>query len=166
MTYLLDANTFIEAKNRYYHMQICPAYWDWIDLQVGEGQIASIDFIQRELLDGKDQLSDWVKDRNHLFLATSDEETQAQFGKVAEGVMSLDHMKDGAREEFLDCADPWLVAKAATEPETVVVTHETYDPNIRKKIKLPNICRDFEVPYINTFELLRILEAEFVLAQS
>jgi Domain of unknown function (DUF4411) len=25
MKYLLDANTFIEAKNRYYNMTVCPA---------------------------------------------------------------------------------------------------------------------------------------------
>ncbi len=31
MAYLLDANTFIEAKNTYYGMDFCPAYWDWLD---------------------------------------------------------------------------------------------------------------------------------------
>ncbi|MFS2059288.1 DUF4411 family protein [Kosakonia cowanii] len=27
MRYLLDANTYIQAKNQYYGMDICPAYW-------------------------------------------------------------------------------------------------------------------------------------------
>jgi len=31
MTYLLDTNVFIEAKNRYYGFGFCPAFWDWID---------------------------------------------------------------------------------------------------------------------------------------
>ena len=26
--YLLDANVFIEAKNRYYGFDFCPAFWD------------------------------------------------------------------------------------------------------------------------------------------
>mgnify|MGYP006298525777 CR=1 FL=1 len=30
MAYLLDANVFIEAKNRYYGMDFCPAFWDWL----------------------------------------------------------------------------------------------------------------------------------------
>lgn len=30
--YLLDANTFIEAKNRYYSMNICPGFWQWITI--------------------------------------------------------------------------------------------------------------------------------------
>ncbi|WP_448218276.1 DUF4411 family protein [Endozoicomonas sp. 2B-B] len=31
MQYLLDANTFIQAKNQYYAMDICPGYWDWLE---------------------------------------------------------------------------------------------------------------------------------------
>lgn len=29
--YLLDANTYIQAKNLHYQMSFCPAYWDWLD---------------------------------------------------------------------------------------------------------------------------------------
>jgi len=102
-----------------------------------------------------------------MFVPVSDLETQNIFAQVSTHVMTLDHMKTGAREEFLNCADPWLVAKAKTltdEIEITVVTHETFDPHIRKKIKLPDICKYFNIPYINTFDALRKLEAEFVLA--
>ncbi len=30
MAYLLDANVFIEAKNRHYGFDFCPAFWDWL----------------------------------------------------------------------------------------------------------------------------------------
>ena len=30
MIYLLDANTFIEAKNRHYRMQNFPGFWQWL----------------------------------------------------------------------------------------------------------------------------------------
>lgn len=29
--YLLDANVFIEAKNRYYGFDLAPGFWDWLD---------------------------------------------------------------------------------------------------------------------------------------
>jgi len=164
LIYLLDANTFIQAHRTYYHMQICPGYWDWLELQFSQGNIISIDYIQQELIDGNDELAGWAKDRSGLFTEISDNRTQECFGEVASHVMTLDHMRPGTREEFLDCADPWLVAKAKTLPDCTVVTHETFDPNIRKKIKLPNICHDFQVPYINTFELLNELKAVFVLS--
>ena len=28
--YLLDANSYIQAKNLHYQMSFCPAYWDWL----------------------------------------------------------------------------------------------------------------------------------------
>ena len=30
MTYLLDANVFISAKNLHYGLDFCPAFWDWL----------------------------------------------------------------------------------------------------------------------------------------
>ena len=40
MIYLLDTNTLIEAKNRYYSMTICPGYWSWILQSHGQGVVA------------------------------------------------------------------------------------------------------------------------------
>ncbi len=45
MKYLLDANTYIQAKNLYYQMSFCPAYWDWLDKQAKDNIIGSIDFV-------------------------------------------------------------------------------------------------------------------------
>ena len=50
MIYLLDANTYIEAKNRYYDMEFCPAYWDWLDQQFAMGVAGSIDMIGYRIL--------------------------------------------------------------------------------------------------------------------
>ncbi|MFC2993598.1 DUF4411 family protein [Halomonas tibetensis] len=33
MTYLLDANTYIQAKSLHYRMHIVPGFWEWLDLQ-------------------------------------------------------------------------------------------------------------------------------------
>jgi len=42
------------------------------------------------------------------------------------------------------------------------VTHESlYDPKIKKKIKIPNVCETFGIPYISTFEMLKRLKAKF-----
>ena len=30
MSYLLDANIFIQAKNLYYGFDFCPAFWEWL----------------------------------------------------------------------------------------------------------------------------------------
>ena len=162
--HLLDSNTFIEAKNRYYGMTFCPAYWEWIRNQNQTYTVASISFVADELKRGNDELAEWVKAHSELFLDVSDEPTQSAFATVADEVASqVPNMKTGAMEEFMAGADPWLIAKAMTTG-AIVVTHETFDPNCRKKFLIPNLCRRLGVDYLNTFELLDKLDARFVLA--
>lgn len=59
-----------------------------------------------------------------------------------------------------DNADAWVVAYAMAKG-CVVVTHEQYDPNIKRKIPIPNVCKAFGVPYVDTFEMLRRLGVKF-----
>ncbi len=42
-----------------------------------------------------------------------------------------------------------------------VVTLETFDANIKRRVKLPNVCRQFGVEYVNTFEMLRRIGIRF-----
>ncbi|MCG9733394.1 DUF4411 family protein [Pseudoalteromonas shioyasakiensis] len=165
MNYLLDANTFIEAKNRYYSMTICPGYWQWLLQSNKHCGVSSIEFIKKELINGNDELAIWAKEHPGLFESNDDEATQLAFANVVNYVMSLTEMKDGTHEEFLRGADPWLIAKAITTG-SVIVTHEKLDKKIKRKILIPNICEHFKVSYINTFELLNNLEAKFVMHTS
>lgn len=164
MNYLLDTNTLIEAKNRYYSMKICPGFWDWIDRQFEAGALASISFVGDELKKGNDELAEWAKDHPDFFIDISDPNTQGAFGAVASYLTDeAPKMKKGALEDFLSGADPWLIAKAMTSSATVV-THEIYSPTLTRKFSIPNVCVQFGVSYMNTFELLEELEAEFILA--
>lgn len=164
MKYLLDANTLIEAKNRYYQMSICPGYWDWVLKSNQSDVVASIDSVGEELRRGNDELAQWAKDHPHLFLDESDDATQASFAEVAQYVAdNAAIMKAGALQEFLSGADPWLIAKARTIGATVV-THEQFNEAIRRKFLIPNICRHFGINHFDTFDLLKIAEAKFILA--
>lgn len=165
MTYLLDANTLIEAKNRYYRMRTCPAYWNWIKKSRGAGIVSSIDLVGQELRRGHDELAEWARDHAELFMPVSDDDTQRAFGDVAAHVAANSAgMKPGALEEFLSGADPWLIAKALALRDAVVVTHEQYNPQMRRKFSIPNVCEHFGVRCIDTFELLSRTDARFVLA--
>lgn len=161
MNYLLDANTYIQAKNQYYGMDICPAYWDWLDLQFEQGILASVDMIGRELRDGNDELAQWAKERPAHFIGNDDELTQELFAHIVQAVMQGNY-NAGSRDSFLAKADPWIIAKAKSMGATVV-THESVVAAGARKVKIPNICQQFEVPCINTFQFLRVLNAKFVL---
>jgi hypothetical protein len=163
MKHLLDANTLIEAKNRYYDMTFCPAFWQWLLLQHQAIQLASITSVMGELAKGNDELAEWTADNAGFFHSVSDEETQAAYARIAAYVAEqAPNMKVGALEEFLSGADPWLIAKALCTGATVV-THEVRNLEAKRKFLIPNVCEHFGVGYMNTFELLGGLKAKFVL---
>jgi hypothetical protein len=66
------------------------------------------------------------------------------------------------RDAFLAKGDPWIIAKARVIGAAVVTHESAVAPNARK-VKVPNICRQFGVPCVNTFQFLRELNARFVL---
>lgn len=162
--YLLDANTYIEAKNRYYQMSFCPAYWDWLDQQYQSGSLASVSSVYDELANKGDELSDWVQPRRDQFHPVSADDIQIKMAEVAQYVADLPNKSPANIGQFLSGADPWLVARASLTGETIV-THEVPVDANSKKVKIPNICDHFEVDYINTFELLNLLDARFMLGR-
>ncbi len=162
MIYLLDANTLIEAKNRYYSMTICPGYWSWILQSHGQGVVASIDTVSDELKQGNDDLAQWAKLHQDLFWQVSDDATQSAFSEVAAHVVNTSaHMKPGAVEEFLSGADPWLIAKAMSTPDCVLVTHEQLNLQVKRKFIIPNLCQHFGVKWVDTFQALDATQASF-----
>jgi hypothetical protein len=111
-----------------------------------------------------DELADWAKENDIIFNSNWDETTQANYQTVVNYVMSLPQFKLSVKEEFLFGADPWLIAYSMTNGATIV-THEKLAPdNTKKKIYIPNICVHFSVDYIDTFQLLDVLDAELILA--
>ncbi len=72
MAYLLDTNVFIEAKNRYYGFDFCPAFWEWIDRANAAGHVFSIDKVAGELRGGDDELADWAHERTRGFFLEGD----------------------------------------------------------------------------------------------
>jgi len=157
--YCLDANVFIEAKNGAYGMDIVPSFWEFLDEQADAEAICSSRAVYAELAAGGDALADWVKARKGggMFVEP-DQEIQAVFGDIADYVM--DNYADHQARPFLNGADPWIIAQAKVEG-AVVVTHEKLVKHESAKVKIPNICVEFEVKYVHTYEMLRALGAHF-----
>jgi hypothetical protein len=159
-SYLLDANVFIEAKNRYYSFDICPGFWEWMDQAAPAGTSHSITKVYDELVAGNDGLAKWIKSRKDgRFLDVSDPPTQQAFAKVAQTVQRGPYTPE-AKRKFLSGADPWLVAKAMTI-SAVIVTHERADPKSIRRVPLPNICSNFCVSHTDTFRHLQKLSVCF-----
>src|SRR5574340_627342 len=147
--YLLDANVLMEAKRRYYRFGLCPGFWDCIAWQYKQGTLGSIDRIKKEIDHGKDDLAQWAKQSapKGFFAATTGPEVAAWFGKMVAWAQAEKQYLTEAKTEFASGNDAWLIAYAKQHGLTVV-THETYDANIKIRVKIPNVCDAFDVPYI------------------
>ena len=165
MMYLVDANVLIQAKNLYYGMDFCPAFWDFIDREAPRSTLASISFVYDELVAGSDELAEWIKERKDdiPFLELSDPETQLKYTEIVNYVNS-NGFGQAHIDRFLSGADPWLIAKASVMGATLV-THEVLAVGtVIRKVKIPNICNAFGVKYINPFKMINDLGGSFILA--
>ena len=168
---MLDANVFIDAKNRYYGFNLCPGYWTALIAHHERGRIFSIDKVRNELTttrneldDAPDVLSDWAKDSvpDTFFKGTQDQAVVDVFREMVIWVNSEAQFTPAAKDEFAKKADGWVIAYAKANG-LIVVTHEAYEPESKKKVKMPNVCLEFDVEYVNTFEMLEELRVKFIL---
>lgn len=160
--FVLDANPFIEAKDRYYGFDICPGFWTSLVDMNNIGRVCSIDRIRAELNEQNDEIKDWIDNRAPaaFFKRTEDQKVIDAFQKMVKWVYS-EPFSPPAKAEFASVADGWVAAYAAAN-KMIVVTHEVYAPGVTRKVPLPNICVEFDIDYVSTFEMLRELGVKFV----
>lgn len=162
MSYLLDANVFIQAKNLHYGLDFCPAFWEWLIDNNAAGRVFSIDKVADEIAAGDDELTGWAQQQGTGLFQPTDTRVAAQFGPVSTWVTDQ-HYEPAAINIFLQVADFYLIAHALARGY-VVVTHEV-PANSAKRIKIPNVCIGLNVRFMTPYEMLRREQAKFVLGK-
>jgi hypothetical protein len=160
MSYLLDANVFIQAKNLHYGLDFCPAFWQWVIDSNAHQRVFSIDKVADELAAGADKLTDWAKENGNGLFRKTDTAVAAEFGQVSTWVTSQQY-EPAAINTFLQVADFYLIAHALAGGHTVV-THEVAANSV-KRIKIPNVCIGLGLRFMTPYEMLRVEKAKFVL---
>lgn len=160
MSYLLDANIFIQAKNLHYGLDFCPAFWDWLITCNSDQKIFSIEKVGDELSAVGDELANWAAQRGPDFFLQPDAKLLPALGTVSTWATSQRY-EPAAVNTFLQVADYYLVAHALAHGY-VVVTHEIASTST-KKIKIPDACIGLGIKCITPFEMLRLERARFVL---
>ncbi len=158
--YILDANVFMEAARRYYAFDLVQPFWQALIDLAGSGQVHSIDRVKAEIDRGKDLLMEWASgDFHEYFFSTNQADVIEMYGQLMVWANAQPQFTVAAKAEFsaAENADAWLVAYAKAKGH-IVVTLEKLDPNIRNKIPIPNVCQEFDVQYVDTFQMLRNLD--------
>lgn len=161
MAYLLDSNCFIHAKNLYYGFDVCPGFWDWLEIAAENDQVRSIDSVYDELAPGGDDLAQWVRDHRAMFLP-SDASVLTELGTVNQWAQTETRYTPGAKTQFAGNADSRLVAFGLAQGHTIV-THELPGMNKKNVIKIPDAAAAHSIKCVQLHNVLRTLGATFVL---
>lgn len=157
--YCLDSNVFIEAYRGYYSMDLVPVFWDWLDKQIKGNAIFCCENVFHEIGDLDDELGEWFKERKSTSINTPISDSIIKvYSAIADHVQrkyKFEHAKI-----FLEGADGWVIAMAKVE-NAIVVTNERHAGLNAYKVKIPNICDDFDVEVIKPIEMMRALGAKF-----
>ncbi len=159
--FLLDSNVFIEAARRYYAFDLLPQFWTALIEHAQAKRLFSVDWVKEELARGKDDLADWAKGEfSFAFESTDRPDVVQEFKRLMGWVNGQDQFFPFAKEEFAQVADGWLVAFAKVEGLTLV-THEQFEPQTRKRVPIPNVCKFAGIQWVDTFQMLRALGVRF-----
>lgn len=155
MTYLLDANTLITAKNVYYAFDLVPAFWDWMEARIADSTIDTAEKIRDELLRGKDEdpLKQWVLTQSTLGREPTTP-TVESMRRLSRWANAEPRFTLGAKRDFLGSGDYYLIAEAMAYGD-VLVTLEVPQPLGKATIKIPDACAAFGIESVTTFEMLR-----------
>lgn len=165
LLFVLDTNVLIGAHNGYYGPDFCPAFWDCILQYFHAGRLISVDRVLSEIT-GPSGLVKWAQNApSALFAYSGDQAVVTAHRTIMNWVRNNPQFQSAAKSKFAAVADGWLIAYAQAH-NAVVVTHELFRPNARGRVLIPNVCRQFNVPYLNTFEMLRQLGVRFDLSST
>ncbi|MDX2970505.1 DUF4411 family protein [Kribbella solani] len=152
--YVLDANVFISAKNAHYGMDFAPGFWSWLHTAHAAGVVCSVDAVRDELMDGADELADWVKALPRSFFRPVDAVALVELQKLAAWANQTPQYTQTAVATFLAGADNFLVGQSRSLGFTVV-THEMPAPESKKRILIPNACEAVGAAYCLPWRMLR-----------
>jgi len=159
VVYCMDANILIQAWQKYYSPEICPSYWEVLNDLGKKGVIFIPELVYEEIENGEDNLFEWLKNSN-IPIKKMDGEVTNCLKKIY--AANSDHQYLVSSNGIHSKADPWVIAHAIKE-KAIVVTKETKDYFKKPtKIKIPHVCDNMHVRWMDDFEFIKNLNIKFI----
>jgi len=156
--YCLDANVLIQAWQKYYNPKFCPDYWD-ILIEFGkQDKIFIPELVYEEITRTEDDLSRWVK-ASKIPIKKISEPVTICLQKIYAVNPVHKNLVDNINGRSL--ADPWVIAHSLHENATVVTKEEKITALNSKRIRIPNVCDNMGVRWINDFQFIDELGIKF-----
>jgi rRNA-processing protein FCF1 len=156
--YCLDANVLIQAWQKYYSPKFCLDYWILLNNLGDNNRIFIPQMVSEEITRTEDDLAVWLKNSSIPIHEINGPVSECLKRIYASNPL---HQYLVANSGQHSLADPWVIAHAMNE-NAVVVTKEIKDNfNNPTKIKIPHVCDNMGVRWINDFELVEELGIQF-----
>jgi len=157
-TYCLDSNVLIQAWQTYYSPLICPEYWNVLNELGKQRRIVLPQMVVEEITRTEDDLSKWLKSSNIPKLRQTEQVIQSWKDIQAKDPLHK-LLVDNIKQRSL--ADPWVIAHAIVEGACVVTKENKETARRTTRIKIPNVCENMGVPWINDFQFIQELSIRF-----
>lgn len=156
--YCLDANVLIQAWQKYYNPRFCPDYWD-ILIELGkQDKIFIPELVYEEITRTEDELSRWLK-ASKIPIKKITEPVTICLQKIYSANPVHKNLVDNINGRSL--ADPWVIAHSIFENAIVVTKEEKITALNSKRIRIPNVCDNMGVRWINDFQFIDELDIKF-----
>lgn len=156
--YCLDANVLIQAWQKYYNPKFCPDYWKVL-IELGkQNRIFIPELVYEEITRTDDDLSKWLKS-SKIPVEKISESVTICLQNIYKANPAHKNLVDNTKARSL--ADPWVIAHAMHTQAIVVTKEEKVTASSSTKIKIPNVCDNLGVRWINDFQFIDELDIAF-----
>lgn len=156
--YCLDANVLIQAWQKYYNPRFCPDYWN-ILIELGkQDKIFIPELVYEEITRTEDELSRWLK-ASKIPIKKITEPVTICLQKIYSANPVHKNLVDNINGRSL--ADPWVIAHSIFENAIDVTKEEKITALNSKRIRIPNVCDNMGVRWINDFQFIDELDIKF-----
>ena len=157
--YVIDSSSLIELNLRY-PIDVFPNLWKSMEDLIDKGLMVSPNEVLKEISVKDDALKEWARSNKKMFRQLN----EFQMLKVKEILSKYPSLAKSDNE--FPAADPFLIA-LAIELEDNAERQKTLVPAIKKNIivteekargeqvRIPFVCRDYDIDCINVIELFR-----------
>lgn len=114
--------------------------------------------VNEEILRTDDDLSKWLK-KSNIPVLNIDTNVTNFLKAIYSADTSHKNLVDNTKQRSL--ADPWVIAHAINENAIIVTKEEKVTATNTSRIKIPNVCDNMGIPWINDFQLIDRLNIRF-----
>ncbi len=156
--YVIDSSSLIEL-NRRYPIDVFPTLWKNVETLISKGQLISHREVLKEISLMDDSLKKWAKKQKKFFKKLDERQMEI----VREILRKYPSLAKSDNETA--AADPFVIALAVemgsapqktlfqTVKGRIIVTEEKLRGN---KVKIPFVCKEYNIECINIIEMCRV----------